>query len=280
MRNSTVCLYLAAALCACNGVSAADSSEHPGCAHESAKQCVTLALQAMGGESRPKGLRSVRLETIGDTLLVEQSYRQAPFITSYERDRVTVDLANRRVLTESKQTWPESDPQQSDSEITSVIGTDGGVYRGREGDSPCSLAALDAARVALSLGPVRLLLTALGAPDLHFEDSETLRSTSHSVVAFTWQGAPVRVLLNSFNHLPDALEATRQFRDFWYFWGDVRQRMAGTGRSLPRTTLRSLPMWTCIRVPGIPPWSNSPTASSSWSISRRTGCFMRVTRWP
>ena len=77
----------------------------------------------------------------------------------------------------------------------------------------------------LALGPARLLLTASDAGDLHFEKPETLRSTSHAVVAFTWQKVPVRVLLNPFNHLPDAIETTQEFRDFWYFWGDVEQRI-------------------------------------------------------
>jgi hypothetical protein len=45
------------------------------------------------------------------------------------------------------------------------------------------------------------------------------------VVAFTWQKVPVRVLLNAFNHLPDAVETTQEFHDFWYFWGDVEQRI-------------------------------------------------------
>ena len=52
-----------------------------------------------------------------------------------------------------------------------------------------------------------------------------LRSTLHAVVAFNWRHIPVRVLLNPFNHLPDAVETTQVFHDFWYFWGDVRQRI-------------------------------------------------------
>ena len=184
-----------------------------------------LALEAMGGRERLQQVKSVRLETIGHTLLMEQSYRQEPFITSYERDRTTLDLVNHRLLTEAKQTWPESDANQSDSESTLVVGPDGGVYRGKAGDSACSLADLDAAAQMLALGPVRLLLSALDAPDLHFEAPATLRSTSHSVVAFTWRKTPVRVLLNPFNHLPDAVETTREFHDFWYFWGDVHQRI-------------------------------------------------------
>jgi hypothetical protein len=81
------------------------------------------------------------------------------------------------------------------------------------------------ARYALALGPSRILLTADAAIDLRFENPEVVRSTTHSVLAFTWQKVPVRILLNRFNHLPDAVETTQQFYDFWFFWGDVRQRV-------------------------------------------------------
>ncbi len=129
------------------------------------------------------------------------------------------------VLQEGKVTWPEADANQSDSDFTAVFGPDGGVSRSKSGDSPVGLSRIDAAREMLALGPARLLLTASDAADLHFESPETLRSTPHAVVAFTWQKIPVRILLNSFNHLPDALETTQQFHDFWFFWGDVRQRI-------------------------------------------------------
>jgi hypothetical protein len=52
-----------------------------------------------------------------------------------------------------------------------------------------------------------------------------LRSTLHPVVSFTWQSRPVRVLINPFNHLPDAVETVAVFYDHWYQWGDVRQRI-------------------------------------------------------
>jgi hypothetical protein len=196
----------------------------PGCAHESPQQCVTAALEAMGGRDRLQQVTNVRLQTVGHTLLVEQSYRQAPFITSYERASVTLDLVNQRLLTQAKLTWPESDANQSDSDTTLVVGPDGGVYHTKFGDSPCSLGDLDAAREALALGPARILQTAVDAADLHFESPEILRSTPHAVVAFSWRHVPVRILLNPFNHLPDAVETIRVFHDFWYFWGDVRQR--------------------------------------------------------
>jgi hypothetical protein len=224
--KSGMILMAAAELCMVTGVHANEKSAGtPGCAHESAQQCVTAALEAMGGRDRLQQVASVRLQTVGHTLLVEQSYRQAPYLTSYERGHVTLDLANQRLLTEAKLTWPEADPDQSDSDTTLVVGADGGVYHTKFGDSPCSLSDLDAGREALALGPARILLTAAAASDLHFEAPEILRSTSHAVVAFSWRHIPVRVALNPFNHLPDAVETTQVFHDFWYFWGDVRQRI-------------------------------------------------------
>ncbi len=179
----------------------------------------------MGGRESLQKVASVRLQIIGHTLLTEQSYRQAPWISSYESARVTMDLVHQRLVKEAKLTWPQSDPNQFETDTTLAAGEEGGVYHTKFGDSPCSLDDLDAAREALELGPLRILLTAAEAGDLHFEAPQMLRSTSHAVVAFTWRHVPVRVLLNPFNHLPDAVETSRVFHDFWYFWGDVRQRV-------------------------------------------------------
>ena len=94
MRKAWLYLSAAAALWANTGAQAKENpAGRPGCAHESAKQCVGLALEAMGSPERLEQVKSVRLHTIGNTLLMEQSYRQAPFITSYERGRTTFDLA-------------------------------------------------------------------------------------------------------------------------------------------------------------------------------------------
>lgn len=225
-RTLAMLLLTAACMFTAGGVQAKQKSTSiPGCPDESPQQCVTAALEAMGGRERLQQVASIRLQTVGHTLLMEQSYRQAPFITSYERDHITMDLANQRLLAEAKLTWPESDRNQSDSDTTLVVGPDGGVYHTKFGDSPCSLADLDASRQALALGPARVLLTAAAAPDLHYEAPELLRSTPHAVVAFSWRHIAVRVLLNPFNHLPDAVETTQVFHDFWYFWGDVRQRI-------------------------------------------------------
>ena len=224
MKNAWILLFVAA--CLASEAKAKDATiVSPGCERHSPKECLNLALDAMGGRERLREVRNIKLHTIGHTLLMEQSYRQDPFIASYENATTTLDLANRQMLSEVKLTWPEADDNQSESSSVVVVGPEGGVRRGKDADTPCSLADLDAARYALALGPVPLLLTADQASDLHFEKSEILRSTPHTVLAFSWQKVPVRILLNHFNHLPDAVETTQQFHDFWYFWGDVRQRV-------------------------------------------------------
>ncbi|WP_424682065.1 hypothetical protein [Frateuria sp. YIM B11624] len=198
---------------------------HPGCEGIGAKACVQRAIDAMGGSQRLAGIHSASYEAIGHSVLAEQSYRQKPFITSYERQKVTVDFDHRRLVRDVHLTWPEADPHAAEFDTTLVATPQGGVYRTGQGQSPCSLADIEKTGDTLALGPERLLLNAAAAADLHYAPSQWLRATKHSVVEFTWQGSPVKVLLNAYNHLPDALERTRTFKDFWYAWGDVDQRI-------------------------------------------------------
>ena len=190
-----------------------------------ARHCLELAIAALGGRNKLEGIKSVRLDILSNTQLTEQSYRQAPFISSYERDHLTLDLSGHRLLKAAHSFWPESDPKQAESDSLLVVTPTGGVTRHDNQDSPCSGAILDNAYQTLALGPIRLLLTAADAADLHTAAPETIRSTPHAVLAFSWNRIPVRVLINPFNHLPDAVETVQQFRDFWYFWGDVTQRV-------------------------------------------------------
>ena len=224
MRSSFIGAFLVVSICA-RAYAQGHLVDGPGCPGVSAQQCVALALDAMGGREKLEKLTSIRLQTVSNTLLTEQSYRQAPFITSYERDLITMDLAGKRSRTELKLTWPENDMNQPDVEATLIVGADGGVYHGKSADSPCGLGDLEAARERLELGPARVLLTAFAAHDLHFVESKTVRDSAHAVVEFTWRKRPVRILLNPYNHLPDEVETTQEFQDFWYYWGDVEQRI-------------------------------------------------------
>jgi hypothetical protein len=222
MRRTLSLASITGFLIAIPGVAAERAA--PQCA-PTPKACVALALTAMGGRERIEAVKTLNLEGVHHTLLVEQSYRQEPFITAYARTQEKIDFAAQRMLLRTQLTWPEADPGQAESDSTLVVGPEGAVYRAEKSDSPASRAALEAARYALALGPLPLLLNALDAADLHFETAQRLRSTLHFVVSFTWQGRPVRVLINPFNHLPDAVETVAVFYDHWYQWGDVQQRI-------------------------------------------------------
>jgi hypothetical protein len=213
------------ALFAAGSSLAAPPDDRPGCESLTPKQCVTLALDAMGGRSRLEGVHAVALDVLSHTALMEQSYRQSPFLTSYQRDRILLDLDHGRMRDDSHSIWPESDPRQAESDQTLIVTADGSGYHDPKGDSPSGLAALDEARQALALGPLRVLIAAADATDLHYDSVRDVRSTPHAALAFTWKGIPVTVLLNARNHLPDAVETQQQFRDFWFFWGDVSQRL-------------------------------------------------------
>ena len=203
----------------------AKNSGEPMACQSDAKACLTLSLEAMGGREKLQAVKTFRFEAVQHTQLVEQSYKQDPFITSYERIKGAVDLEGGRMRLDVHTTWPEADPGTAESDSTLVFGPEGGVTRAANGDSPCGLSSLDESRQLLELGPMRLLLTAQQAPDLHLQTTETIRGTAHPVLAFQWHGTPVRILLNPFNHLPDAYETVQAFHDHWYQWGDVRQRV-------------------------------------------------------
>jgi hypothetical protein len=189
------------------------------------QDCLALAIAAMGGSERLQGVHGLSLETVQHVALVEQSYRQEPFITAYVRTKEKIDFSGGRLLVQAHQTWPESDPGQFESDATLVVGPAGAVYRGEKEDSPAARSDVEDARYQFDLEPVRVLLTALHAPDLHFMAAERVRSTLHPVLAFTWHGHLVRVMVNPFNFLPDAVEFVSVFYDHWYQWGDVRQRI-------------------------------------------------------
>lgn len=190
-----------------------------------APELVEAALAAMGGRARLAALRTVRTDVAKHTLLMEQSYRQAPFITAYERDKVLLDLAGKHVRVEAHGIWPEADPGTAESDAILIGSPDAAVYRGKSGDAPGRLADIEASRAAIELGPLTMLLAASAAPDLRREKSETIRATLDDVVGFTWRGVSAKIAINPFTHLPDALETKTQFNDFWFYWGDVDQKI-------------------------------------------------------
>jgi hypothetical protein len=220
------CLVASQACAAVNETMLAGTG-HPGCEHATPHACVGFAMAAMGGASKLAAIRNEQLDIVEHRPLAEQSYRQAPFLTSYARVQRLVDFDQGLVSNEVHGLWPESDlgTAAAESDSTVVASARAAVIRTKQGDRPARQSSVDDARAILALGLERLLLSADAASDLRYLPDEMVRSTPHTVVAFDWHGAPVKVLLNGFNHLPDAVESTRPFDDFWFAWGDVTQRV-------------------------------------------------------
>jgi hypothetical protein len=65
-------------------------AETPGCEGLDARGCLDRAIAAMGGREKLAAIKTEQLDVIGHTELMEQSYRQDPFITSYARELVVV----------------------------------------------------------------------------------------------------------------------------------------------------------------------------------------------
>jgi hypothetical protein len=84
----------------------------PGCEHLEARACLDQALIAMGGREKLAAVKTEHRDVISHRELMEQSYRQAPFITSYERDQVTLDFSGSRLIEKQHSVWPESDLRQ------------------------------------------------------------------------------------------------------------------------------------------------------------------------
>ncbi|MGN2243867.1 hypothetical protein ACFWZU_10200 [Frateuria sp. GZRR33] len=199
---------------------------HPGCTSLPAQACLAQAIEAMGGRARLQSVREVELQGMGHTLLMEQSYRQAPFLASYQRFHEWLDFDDGRVRSEQTITWPQAGGT-SPTEVasTQVMTPSGGDYRAGGRSLPLPASARAASEERLQLDPLRLLLTAAAAQDLQAAPPVSLHGTPHDVLTFVYHGRPLALLLDPVSHLPDAVERTRTFDDFWYAWGDVRERI-------------------------------------------------------
>lgn len=195
------------------------------CRSISARDCLGLVVNAVGDKKQLDLFTSLQFSSIGHTQIAEQSYRQEPFLTSYERTKEIIDFRGKRVFREIQMTWPESDPGPTETSMTVVTGPDGGIRRTAKGDQACSAADIQAADDALTFGPLSILLAAGKATDLRFENDEMVRSTPHLVIGFSSNGQYIRLLIDGFNLLPDAIETTTQLHDFWFYWGDVKRRI-------------------------------------------------------
>ena len=198
-------------------------------APETARDLIKRALEAQGGADRIRAIERVRFQATGYRNLLEQSERpEGPYIAEFQKIEELHDVAHsrfRRSITSHIATQPES--------VSTFLVSDGvaaGEAAGRKFAGSAN--QRDQALEALALGPERILLTALNAPDIRLARDEVLQNVPHHVLAFTWSGSPVRVFLNADTLLPTAVETSGAaaradyfaylgggtLRTYWSFW--------------------------------------------------------------
>ena len=228
-RGSCPLILLGLCISLVDGASVLGASQTP--ASSSVSAWLSGAAEAMGGEAKLRAL--ARVETSGVSVWYhrEQSERpEGPWLTSFtdftDVRSFGADTVRRTSRTRGFSTNDWVDSTQWTSLSTILVASGVGVSRTSstftQAGTPPDLAALP-----VSLAPERVILAARDAPDRHVEPDEAVDGYAHHVVAFTFFGARVRLILNVPSLLPKAVEIkrTHEYNMFLAPWGDVRQRV-------------------------------------------------------
>ena len=267
MKKSLHLLALSAVLATASGA-VADPRSPGGNAHRE----LTAALAALGGEEVVTSVHALRLQAVGHRNMLEQSlrpegpwwqdYMQLDVIRDFDSDSERVAQQHRGY---SSPQWWLQHPQWDGAPVYPTYIVSGGavaqVVGGRY--SRTSFRYLQEAEEDFTFGPLRVVSTALSAPDLHSLPDAQLHGYAHHVVGFTWHGYPVRLYLNGYTSLPEAVEwtAPRPYDVFWSVWGDVTTRIGYGMWSVEPGGLRYPRQWTIERN-GLPDTDLSITSVS------------------
>ncbi|HYA97136.1 MAG TPA: MBL fold metallo-hydrolase, partial [Methylomirabilota bacterium] len=229
-------------------------------AADNARALVRAAIAAMGGEERLRAVHAVALKAIGHRYMLEQSERpEGPWLIDYYQISETRDLDRGRLRQErqsrgcgSTECWKSAEWDSS----TIVVSGHAAASLNNGKFQPARASTLQAAEESLALGPERVLLLALAAPDLRIEAGVSLHGFAHHVVAFHWEGKLVRIFLSARTSMPTAMEVTRTrpYEFFWSPWGDVTSRVSYALWMLEPGGLRYPREWAC-EFDGQPDWT-------------------------
>jgi hypothetical protein len=200
-------------------------------------------IDAQGGESRLRALQAVRIETVGYRNLLEQSERpEGPYIPEFRTTTETRDQSGRRfreVLASS--VYIIADGSSAGGRSVQVVADGVAMRQVAEASSPGDGLQVRLAAERLALSPERLLITAMEAANASLRGKLEMQRIAQDVVEFTYDGAPVRLYLNPYTHLPTAYDYSGPLARSGYraYTGDATQR---TFFSLWKLTDRGLRM--------------------------------------
>ncbi len=192
----------------------------PACA-EDARQLLTRAVAAMGGEAALRSLSAIHLQTLGHEFYIEQSERpEGPFIVEYHSTVEDRDSAHGRARIEIQD---QSFQSAARSQARTIV-FDGDTVVTLAGDRLAPVAWRPADTVQwVDLAPERVLFLAQSAADVATAANVERQGVVQRVITFGWRGRHVRILINAHDDLPTAIEVIRP--DEWGVWGNVTDAM-------------------------------------------------------
>lgn len=244
-----------------------------------ARRQLSDSMQAMGGKKLLRSIRGVTFTARAQRNLLEQSIRpEGPWWVDYYRTDVTLDFAGQRAWIREQHPLqvPALALDMPPSPMLDYVVTDGVAAARTDGKfAPTSQAYVQDANEMLAFNPLRLLLTAAAADDLHAMSDTILHGVRQHVLAWTWHGAPVRLYLNSDSQLPSAVQwTTHRPRDiYWHAWGDVNTHISFDNWFLQSDGLRVPVQWS-YRRNGLPERNveiatldiNPKVPTSTWAL--------------
>jgi len=198
---------------------------------DSARAVVMRAVDALGGEAALRNISTLQIDAVGHDYFIDQSERpEGPWVTRYVQTSEKRDVAGGRSRLETQQRFLQV-PEWAGAGVATIVDADAAAMVRGDRSGPAGRQAFDEGRERIELAPERLLLAALAAPDLATAPDVTVHGVRQRVVTFGWRGRRVRLLIDSGDFVPTALEIAEQ--DSFGIWGTVK-----------RTTYYSL--WTLL----------------------------------
>src|SRR6476469_7720245 len=177
---------------------------------DAARTVVTRAIDAVGGEGALQGIATLQIEAMGHDFFIDQSERpEGPFVVRYLSTSETRDVARGRSRIETQQRFLQV-PAWAGAGTATIVDADAAAISRGDRFAPAGRQAFDEGRERIELAPERVLLIALAAPDLAAEPDVRVHGILQRVVAFGWRGRRVRLLIDSGDMVPTALELSAE----------------------------------------------------------------------
>src|SRR3954467_8754417 len=175
-----------------------------------ARAIVTRAIDALGGEPALRAIKTLQIESIGHDYFIDQSERpEGPFVTIYVQTSEKRDIAAGRSRLESQQRFLQV-PEWAGAGAAVIVDADTAASHRGERFAPAGRDAFEDGRERLELAPERVLFTALAAADLATAPDIKVHGVTQRVVTFGWRGRRARLLIDSGDDVPTALEVTSE----------------------------------------------------------------------